>query len=122
MMNGGCGEHRAIAAAAADDHIGALAQQLDVRVHAGHGDDAIGGLKLLQRQGRAPVEASDVFAVLDRGAQAILGDVRIVPTQFEWAELMFARQVANDAEIEIHATVGAGVTRGTDDHRHADAA
>ena len=43
MMNGRGREHGTVAAAAADDHLRALLQQRQVRMHPGHGDDAVRG-------------------------------------------------------------------------------
>ena len=56
------GEHAAVAAAPADDHVRALLQQLDERMHAGHRDDALGRVELGLGQRACAVEPRDRLA------------------------------------------------------------
>src|SRR3546814_14694301 len=65
------GEDRAVAAASADDDVGALAEQLHEGVHAGHGDDAVGGVELFLAEIGKAVEALHHVAGAHLGAQPL---------------------------------------------------
>ena len=62
VMNGRRGEHAAVAAASADDDVGALLEQPDERMHARHRDDALGGVELGLGQRRVAFEPGDRLA------------------------------------------------------------
>ena len=77
VMDRGCGEHAAVAAAAADDHVGALLQQLDERMHAGHRDDSLRRVELGLGQRLMRLESRDRFAGAHAPPQVLLADFGI---------------------------------------------
>ena len=73
-------EHATVAAAPADDHVGALPQQLDERMHAGHRDDPFGGVELGLGQRLMRFESRDRFARAHPPPQVLLADLGIEVT------------------------------------------
>ncbi len=65
-------EDRRIAAASADDHIGAAVEQRHERMHAGHRHDARGLVQFGLGQRRPSIQALDRIARTDLGAQIVL--------------------------------------------------
>ena len=77
VMDRRCGEHAAVAAAPADDHVGALAQQLDERMHAGHRDDPLRRVELGLGQRLVRLESRDRFTGAHARPQVLLADFGI---------------------------------------------
>ena len=71
------GEHAAVAAAPADDHVGALLEQSDERMHARHRDDALGGVELGFGQRRVAFEPRDRLAGAHPAPQVLHVDLGI---------------------------------------------
>jgi hypothetical protein len=65
-------EHAAVAAAPADDHVGALLEQRDERVHARHRDDAVGRVELVLGERRMALEPGDDLAARMRARSVSL--------------------------------------------------
>jgi hypothetical protein len=112
----GRGEEYAVAAAAADDDVGALVEQLDVGMDAGHRDHVVGGVESVRIEVGTIVEPLDGLAAVHGGAQPILGDARVEVAQPERRQVVLGGQLLDDADEEINAAVAAGVAGRADDH------
>ena len=120
MMDRRRRENAAIAAAPADDHVGALLQQVDERVDAGHRDNSFGRVELRFGERRARVEAFDDGAATHASQQRLFVELRIEIANVEARQPMLRGKLADDSHVEIDAAVRAGVARRSDDHRHAE--
>ena len=116
------GKQCRIRAATANDHIGALSQQFDERMHAGHRHDAFRGIEFGLGQIRIAVQAADRTAAAYGFSHALLGDFRIKIAQPERRQLMFFGQRLDHADVHVYAAVRAGVARRADDHGHTQLA
>src|SRR5439155_6065987 len=116
-----CRKDRAIAAAPADDHVGAFVEELNVRVDPSHGDDTLGRVQGGEVERRPRVEPRDLVASLDAPTQRILADLRIEITDAKPGQPVLLRKLANDADEQIDPAVAAGIAGRADDHRHAEA-
>ena len=113
------GKQSRIRAATANDHVSALSQQFDERMHAGHGHDAVRGVEFGLSQICVAIQAADRTAAAYGFSHTLFGDLRIKIAQPKRRQLMFFSQLLNHVHIHVHAAVRAGVTRRADDHGHA---
>jgi peptide subunit release factor RF-3 len=65
LADGRCGKDRAIAAAAADDHVGTVVEKLDVGMDTGHRDHALGRVQRGEIERRPRVEPCYRIACLN---------------------------------------------------------
>ena len=119
-----CGrrEKRAVAAATTGDDVGALVEQADVGVDAGHRDDPVGPLERGDIEGWPLIESGDRIAGSDAAVQNVPGDFGIEVAHAELLQAAFAGKFLNDSDEQIDPAVGAGIARRADDHRHVEAA
>src|SRR5262249_29877437 len=115
------GKDRTIAAAAADNHVSALIEELDVRVDACHGDDAVGRVQGGEIEGRPPVEPRDRVAGCDAPSQRILAPLRMEITDTKPGQPVLEGKVPDNADEQIDPAVSGGVPGRADNHWYAEA-
>src|SRR6185503_2465942 len=116
------GENAAVGAAPADDHVGALLQELEERMNAGHGDDPLGRIQFNFRQILVRIQAQDALARPHLPAHVLLVDFGIKVAELEAPQAVLLGELLDDAHVEIDAAVRAGVAGRTDNTRRAGGA
>ena len=120
MADRGCGEHTAVAASAGDDHLRAPLQQVDEGMDAGHRHDPRRRIEFGLGERHVTLEARDDFTGTHAAPQVFLIHFGVEIAETEWFQPMPGGELLDDSDVQIDAAVRAGVSRGTDDHRHAE--
>ena len=94
VMDGGRREHATVAAAPADDHVGALRQQRDERMDAGHRDDPLRGVELGLGQRLLRLESRDRLAGAHAPPQVLLADLGVEVAELEARQPMLRGELA----------------------------
>ena len=112
-------KHAAVAAPPADDHVGALLEQLDEWMYARHRDYPLRGVELGFGQCRVALEPQYDLAGAHAASQVLATDLGVEVADLEFRQLMLRGKLPDDVHEEVDAAVGAGVAGRPDDHRHA---
>ena len=114
------GEDRAVAAAPADDHVGALVEQLDVGMHARPPRRCGRSPRAWRRRAPDAHRGRDRLAGLDRGAQLVLRHLGIEPAERNAGNPCLRASSWMMPTNRSTRLLRAGVAGRADDHRHAE--